>query len=236
VFLNKLNQARKVKVGAEPTNSQLLAWAFVNNSQDANAPKNEDKLLNNLNDKYGTDAVAHVNKFVKQRVLKPRSFVFKEMVLGNIAFNLLLVLLSWLAIFMTNDDYALLCQKDEIGLFENRTDFVNEQTVVFGINYGCEDLFNRMNYFRISIGFVGFSIILSLILGAVTYRKQLNKNLIESLKQILVKSNKRRKVNHERVKPKPPIELFKSRTEAEKNKRLEMARKKFNDKFEDGSN
>lgn len=237
VFLIKLSQARKVKAGAEPTNSQLLAWAFVNNSQDANAPKNDDKLLDRLNNKYGTDAVAHVNNFVKQRILKPRSFVFKEMVLGNIAFNLLLVLLSWLAVFMTNDDYALLCQKNEFGNFINlNDDFVNKQTVVFGINYGCDDLFNRMNYFRISIGFVGFSIVLSLVLAFFTYRKQLNKDLIKSLKQILAKSNQRLKANHETVKPKPPIELFKSRTDAEKSKRIEMARKKFNDKYEDDSN
>lgn len=238
VALIKLSQARKVRAGTEPTDSQVLAWALVNDSLNATATKKDDKLLNDLNVKYGTDAVAHVSKFAKPRVIKPRSFVFKEMVLGNIAFNFLLVLLSWLAIFLTNSNYALLCQKNESGRFKNRNAFVNDNAGIFGINGGCEDLFNRMNYFRISIGFICFSLVLSLIVGIFTFRKQLNKDLISSAKKALVKSNKRLSDNREKMqsKQKPPIEMLKSRLETEKNKRIEMARKKFNDKFEDNSN
>lgn len=182
-LLNKLRLARNVKSLDSPTDSQLLAWALVNDSRRHAPPSSEDKILKKLENDYGKEAIAHVQKFTKKRVLKARKFSFREMVLTILAANILSVLLLWLAIFMTNDDYALLCTRGNSGFYENATEYVNERTVVIGINFGCEDLYNRMNYFKISINSVAVSSLFSLALGLAAGKKRLLPDLPKSAAQ-----------------------------------------------------
>ena len=176
-FLNKLRLARKVELLDSPTDSQLLAWALVNDSKEHTSLSTKDTVLEKLESDFGIEAIAHVQKFAKNRVLKARKLSFREMVLTILAANILSALLLWLAIFATNNDYALLCSRGESGFYENASDYVNDRTAIIGINFGCRDLYNRMNYFRISIGSVVVSSLFSLVLGLAAGKKRLLSDL-----------------------------------------------------------
>ena len=224
-FLNKLRLARNVESLDNPKDSQLLAWALVNDSRKHVPLSTGDTVLEKLETDYGKDAIAHVQKFAKKRVLKTRKFSFREMVLTILAANILSALLLWLAIFLTNDDYGLLCTKNEFGTYEEATEYVNNKTVIIGINFGCEDLYNRMNYFRISIGSVAVSSLFSLVLGLAAGKKRLLSDLPKSAAQKV--STKTKNVFQELKKSKEQTQNSKT----EKKAKTTAARKELAEKL-----
>ena len=224
-FLNKLRLARSVESLDSPKDSQLLAWALVNDSRKHVPLSTGDKVLEKLETEYGKEAIAHVQKFAKKRVLKTRKFSFREMVLTILAANVLSAFLLWLAIFLTNDDYGLLCTKNEFGTYEKATEYVNNETVIIGINFGCEDLYNRMNYFRISIGSVAVSSLFSLVLGLAAGKKRLLSDLPKSAAQKV--STKTKNVFQELKKSKEQTQNSKT----EKKAKTTAARKELAEKL-----
>ena len=224
-FLNKLRLARKVESLDNPEDSQLLAWALVNDSGGLAPLSSGDKLLEKLETDYGKKAIAHVQKFAKKRVLKARKLSFREIVLSILAVNMLSALLLWLAIFVTNDDYALLCTRNEFGTYENASEYVNNETVIIGINFGCEDLYNRMNYFKISIGSVAVSSLFSLVLGLAAGKKRLLSDLPKSAAQMV--STKTKNVFQELKKSKEQTQNSKT----EKKVKSMAARKELAEKL-----
>jgi len=210
-FIYKSVIAKRIRPGVEPTDRQLKAWAFVN---DKKTLPSFDPALLEVEKKYEGQSALDIKKITGNKVPAKRKITFRELVFVNLCFNVILLVIMFLALGLATTAYEENCK-----VFSN----FNSSTVsIIGVN-DCFDLSEQKNGLQEFAFLIGFSTILAFVISLFLSTAIL-KSLTLSLVNILAKKIPLNKATPKNAYLKAKEQRAKGRKMAEEGKKLKAAR------------